>query len=104
LALAVPELRALTAHERDRQPTVRLHDVVGVECLQLRQRAHEYTIVPTPSRVKNSSSSACGRRPSRMCARRTPLRSADAHDSSLGIIPSEAFPPAISFSRPSTLM
>ena len=41
LAFAVPELRAFAAHERDRQPAVRLHHVLGVECLQLGQRAHE---------------------------------------------------------------
>ena len=35
LALAVPEHRALTAHERDRQPAVGLHHVVGVERRQL---------------------------------------------------------------------
>ena len=35
LALAVPQIRALAAHERDGQATVRLHHVRGVECLEL---------------------------------------------------------------------
>ena len=31
VAFGVPQPRALAAHERDRQPTVRLHHVLGVE-------------------------------------------------------------------------
>ena len=50
------------------------------------------TMVPTPSSVKSSSSSACGVRPSRMWARRTPWRTARAHASTLGIIPPVAAP------------
>src|SRR5215207_1017666 len=109
LALAVPELHALAAHERDRETAVGLHAVLGVElsdvleCVGV-ERAHGNTIVPMPSRVKNSSSSACGMRPSRMCARRTPPRSAERHDSSLGIIPPSAFPVASSSSSPAASM
>ena len=62
------------------QPAVGLHHVLGVERDELvegRRAAsrpsfivrHGCTIVPTPSRVKNSRSSACGMRPSRMWAR-----------------------------------
>jgi hypothetical protein len=60
LALAVPQPRALAPHERDRLPAVGLHHVVVVELVQLVVPAHRFapTIVPIPSRVKNSRSSA----------------------------------------------
>ena len=41
VALAVPELRSLAADERDGQPPVGLHHVLGVERLQLGERTHE---------------------------------------------------------------
>ena len=37
LALAVPQLHALAAHERDRQTAVGLHDVLGVERVDARR-------------------------------------------------------------------
>src|SRR5262249_2183784 len=111
LALAVPETRALAAHERDRQPAVRLHHVLGVERLDLVESRHCVlpsssftTIVPIPSRVKNSSSNACGTRPSRMCARPTPFFSASTHDRTFGIMPSEIFPAASRRASPSASM
>ena len=117
LALAVPELHALAAHERDREPAVGLHARARrrapgcVERAGFEVRHDSLTlasiIVPMPSRVKNSSSSACGMRPSRMCARRTPPRSASTHDAQLRDHarrrpcrrPSSASSPATSVSR-----
>ena len=45
------------------------------------------TIVPTPASVNSSTSSACGVRPSMMCALLTPPRTARTHACAFGIIP-----------------
>src|SRR4029079_4270548 len=61
VALVVPELRALAAHELDRLAHVGGHDRARLELLQLGE-AHGKTLVPMPLSVKSSSSSECGRR------------------------------------------
>ncbi len=54
----VPQQGPLAPRERHRQTPVGLHDVRGVDLDEVAEHTHGCTIVPTPSRVKNSSSSA----------------------------------------------
>jgi hypothetical protein len=62
------------------------------------------TMVPTPASVKTSSSSAWGTRPSMMTADSTPEFTASMQFSTLGIMPPEMVPSAISARACSTVM
>src|SRR5262249_6607167 len=73
--------------------------VTSRDCAVLRRQRHTLypcTSVPTPCEVKISSISACGRRPSRMTAASTPWLTASTQVSSLGIMPPEMVPSAMS--------
>jgi hypothetical protein len=50
LAVGVPEVGARAAHERDRQATVGLHDVLGVERPELGEGTHAASTSVAPSR------------------------------------------------------
>ena len=105
VAVGVPDPAALAAHEHALRRAERVHQRAGValrpELAETGGRlddgqpgrrsatgsAHGVTIVPTPSLVKTSSSSACGTRPSSTCALRTPPWTARRHASIFGIMP-----------------
>ena len=68
---------------------------VGHQCRSRVPLSMPLTIVPMPASVNTSSSSTCSIRPSRMCARRTPLRTACVQLATFGIIPPAIVPSAI---------
>src|SRR5262249_51515690 len=107
-AFAVPETHTFTAHERDWSSAVRLHHVRGIERDELLERRHDAAsrsiMVPIPSRVKNSNSSACGTRPSSTCTPRPPAGSASEQERIFGITPPLSVPSASSFSSSSSPM
>src|SRR6185437_1273301 len=93
VALLVPQQRAVSSHELDRQARVGADHALGLDALQLGERhassasAPSVILVPMPASVNSSSSSECGVRPSRMCAAETPASIAWRHASSFGRMP-----------------
>src|SRR6266487_1851474 len=103
VAVGVPDLAALTAHQRDRRDAVVGHERGLEPRLKLLCTSHELapsgtTMVPMPESVKISRSTACGSLPSSTCAWGTPPRTARRHASILGIMP--LLRPGSSRSRP----
>src|SRR5664280_3017503 len=103
LARGVVEHAALAPHEGHRGLRVGVHECGAVDGGGAGGHSAPRTMVPTPSSVNTSRSSACGVRPSRMWARPTPDRTALAHASTLGIIPPFAAPVATRWSMSSAL-
>src|SRR4051794_40267970 len=98
VALLVPQPRALAADEAHRVARVRRHQVVRAgRRLRAGHRAARI-FVPRPALVKSSSSSACGTRPSTMCACVTPPWIAFRHAPSFGRMPPAIVPSAASTS------
>ena len=88
VALDVPQVRALAAHELDREARVGAHHARALELLELGQGHGAASIlVPIPASVKSSRSSECAIRPSRIWAALTPAWMASTQASSLGRMP-----------------